>query len=98
MKQYARVFGYFRHYKGKVVLYFLFIILSIVFSVVSVGMLAPFFDLIFKQDKGGTTKTLDNPMMESLRQLIFSQASHLDPVKVLAIICVIIIISILLKN
>jgi subfamily B ATP-binding cassette protein MsbA len=98
MKQYARVFGYFKHYKGQVALYFLFIVLSIVFSIVSVGMLAPFFDLIFKQDSTGTSKTLDNPLMESLRKLIFSQASHVEPVKILAIICVIIVMSILLKN
>ncbi|MGC4035680.1 MAG: ABC transporter ATP-binding protein [Chitinophagaceae bacterium] len=98
MKQYSRVFGYLRNYKGQVLLYFLFIVLSIVFSIVSVGMLAPFFDLIFKQDSAAGSKTLDNPMMESLRQMIFSQAGHVEPAKILAIICVIIIISIFLKN
>lgn len=98
MKQYSRVFGYFRHYKGQVFLYFLFIVLSIVFSIVSVGMLAPFFDLIFKQNKAATSTTLDNPLMESLRKMIFTQVNHIEPVAILAIICVIIIFSILLKN
>ncbi len=47
MKQYSRIFGYLGAYKGKIVLYFLFTLLSIVFSIVSIGMLMPFLQLIF---------------------------------------------------
>ena len=98
MKQYARIFSYLKHYKSKIALYFLCIILSILFSIVSFGMLAPFFDLIFKGDSSTIAKTIDNPAMESLRSLMVNQVGKLTAVGALALICIIIVISILLKN
>ena len=98
MKQYSRIFGYLKNYKGQVLLYFLFIVLSILFSIVSIGMLAPFFDLIFKGDSSSFTKPANNPATEFLRKLMVNQVGHLTPVNALAIICVIIIVSIFLKN
>lgn len=98
MKKYSRIFNYLRNYKGKIALYFLCVILSIVFSVVSFGMLAPFFDLIFNNNSAGVSKANDNPITESLRSLIVNVAGDLNKVSVLALICVIIVISILLKN
>ena len=73
MKKYSRIFKYLGKYKGTILLYFLFVILSIVFSVVSLGMLAPFFDLIFKQDNSGMQTQGDNPLIHSLKQLIVEQ-------------------------
>ena len=98
MKKYSRIFNYLKNYKGKIALYFLCIILSIVFSVVSFGMLAPFFDLIFNSNTAAANKTIDNPVTEALRTLILNLAGNLNPVSILALICVIIIISIFLKN
>jgi len=97
MKKYSRIFNYLKNYKGKIALYFLCIILSIVFAIASFGMLSPFFDLIFKQDKSGFNKT-DNPLMESLRNFIFGQVGNMTPVAALALICIIIVVTILLKN
>ena len=97
MKKYSRIFNYLKNYKGKIALYFLCIILSIVFAIASFGMLSPFFDLIFNQDKSGFNKT-DNPLMESLRNFIFGQVGNMTPVAALALICIIIVITILLKN
>lgn len=98
MKKYSRIFRYLKNYKGKIVLYFLCIILSIVFSIMSFGMLAPFFDLIFEGDTSSLTKTVDNPAMEQLRSFMLNQVGQMNPIGALALICVIIIISILLKN
>lgn len=50
MKRYSRVFGYLGKYKTSIAWYFVAIFLSILFSIVSIGMLAPFMNLIFKQD------------------------------------------------
>lgn len=61
-------------------------------------MLAPFFDLIFKGDSSSLTKTIDNPAMDYLRSLMLNQVDELQPIGALALICVIIIISIFLKN
>jgi subfamily B ATP-binding cassette protein MsbA len=98
MKQYARIFSYLKNYKGSIALYFLCIILSIVFGIASFGMLAPFFDLIFNGDSSGLSKSIDNPAMEALRNLMSSETGKLSSVEALALICVIIMISILLKN
>lgn len=64
----------------------------------SFGMLAPFFDLIFKGDTSSFTKTVDNPAMEQLRSFMLNQVGQMNAIGALALICVIIIISILLKN
>ncbi len=98
MKKYSRIFGYLKHFKASIALYFLFIVLSIVFSIASFGMLSPFFDLIFNGNDSGFTKKADNPAMEQLRQLMVSQVHHMTPIGALAIICVVIVASIFLKN
>jgi subfamily B ATP-binding cassette protein MsbA len=102
MKKYSRIFKYLGHYKGQILLYFLFIILSVVFSVVSLGMLAPFFDLIFKQDNTGMQSQNDNPLIHSFKALIVQQRDSSGifsgPLGILGLICIVIIVSILLKN
>lgn len=98
MNKYSRIFSYLKNYKSKIALYFLCILLSIVFGIVSFGMLAPFFDLIFKGDSSSLSKTIDNPVMESLRSMMVRQVGTMDAVGALALICFIIVFSILLKN
>lgn len=98
MNKYARIFNYLRNFKGKIVLYFVCIILSIVFSIVSFGMLSPFFELIFQRDSMAAVAKPDNPAMSGLRNLIFGQVGEMKPVAALALICMIIVVSILLKN
>ena len=98
MRKYSRIFSYLKHYKSKIALYFLCIILSIVFSIASFGMLSPFFDLIFNGKTGGAVPRTDNPAMSDLRGIIFGQIDHMKPIAALALICIIIIISIFLKN
>jgi subfamily B ATP-binding cassette protein MsbA len=102
MKKYSRIFKYLGDYKGQIFLYFLFIILSVIFSIVSLGMLAPFFDLIFKQDDTGIQAKNDNPLINSFRELIIQQRDSdgifSGPLGILGLICIVIVVSILLKN
>jgi subfamily B ATP-binding cassette protein MsbA len=98
MKKYSRIFNYLKNYKGKIGLYFICIILSIIFAIASFSMLSPFFDLIFNGNRTGFEKKADNPAMESLRNFIFGQVGDMKPVAALALICMIIVVSILLKN
>jgi subfamily B ATP-binding cassette protein MsbA len=98
MRKYSRIFSYLKNYKSSIALYFLCIILSIVFGIASFGMLAPFFDLIFNGDSSKLSNTMDNPAMEALRNLMLNQTGKLTSVGALALICVIIVISIFLKN
>lgn len=97
MKQYNRIFSYLKVYKSKIALYFLFIVLSIVFSIVSVGMLMPFLQLIFTGE--GTFKTTNNPVITFFNELLFDSLK--DPknkVPVLGYICMLMISFIILKN
>ena len=98
MRKYSRIFGYLKNYKSKIALYFLCIILSVVFGIVSFGMLSPFFDLIFNSNTVSTVPKADSAAMENFRNLILGHIHNMKPVAALALICVIIIVSILLKN
>jgi ATP-binding cassette, subfamily B, bacterial MsbA len=102
MKKYSRIFKYLGNYKGQILLYFLFIILSVVFSVVSLGMLAPFFDLIFKQDTGNVQPQAENAFIHSIKEWMIQQRDSTGifsgVLGILGLICIGIIVSILLKN
>src|SRR5689334_12174024 len=101
MRKYARIFRYLKDYKGKIGLYFIFILLSIVFSIVSVGMLMPFLELIFK-GKSDTAAIFQNTSVPLVKQMgdwlreIISTGDE-GKIKALAIICIIIILSIFFK-
>ncbi len=98
MKRYSRVFSYLAQYKGKVVLYFVFIILSIIFGLASFGMLKPFFDLIFLKNNELLSKPADNATLEQIRLWAADKISGYNELQMLGIICVVLIIAIMLKN
>ena len=101
MKKYSRVLYYLRPYKGGIVLFFLFTILSIVFSLFSFALLQPFFDIIFYGEKqpppvqNGATNLLTN-LKSFLITLV--NGSHLTAVQLLGAICLVLIVAIFLKN
>lgn len=105
MKKYSRVFQYLKQYKGKIVLYFIFILLSTLFSIFSISMLMPFFNLIFlgksdilDQVKGNGSGNSD--ALHWLTKFITDLASQFNDNKfsLLLIICAFILLSIFLKN
>ena len=101
MNKYSRIFRYIGQYKSQVVLYFLFIILSIVFSIVSLGMLMPFLDLIFKGEGSSASQLMQptsNPAVAWIRDFLTGSIASRGKVPTLGIICILIITSILLKN
>ena len=105
MKKYARLFKYLKFYKGNIVLYFVFTIFSIVFSLVSLGTLPFFLRLIFSQEALVTTPPDGINSSNDLIQFINYQISNLiatnganGAIIALGYICVIIIITVFLKN
>ena len=102
MKKYARVFRYISQYKSDAFLYILFIVLSIIFSLVSLGMLFPFLEMLFNGDKAGTSGLIGNTDSAIVRYVrnILAQSINGPGGKegTLAWICVFIIASIFLKN
>ncbi|MBC6493177.1 ABC transporter ATP-binding protein [Flavihumibacter stibioxidans] len=102
MKKFARIFKYLGDKKGNILLYFLFNLLSILFSLVSLAMLAPFLQLLFGKEKLLTAEPAFEWTAAGVMQYMKFQLSHLisdnGPVYALAAICITIIISIFFKN
>lgn len=105
MRKYSRLFKYLRYYKANIILYFLFTVLSIIFSLVSLGTLPFFLRLIFSTEKLVLQKPAEinssgdviNYVNYFISNLIIKNGSE-GPVLALALICVIVILSVLLKN
>lgn len=97
MKQYSRIFQYLNAYKGKIVLYFLFTLLSIIFSIVSIGMLMPFLQLIFLDNAAAVTKS-SNAMVQSINDFLYNSISKNGKIATLGIICLMMVSFIILKN
>jgi ATP-binding cassette, subfamily B, bacterial MsbA len=102
MKSLYPIFRYLKRHIRAIVFYFIFNLLSVLFSLVSLGMLIPFLGLIF----GKTTPVLIKPHFKlSLTTLVntFNYylthiiAIHGKPYAV-GFICVVVIVAIFLKN
>ncbi|MFI5186723.1 MAG: ABC transporter ATP-binding protein [Chitinophagales bacterium] len=102
MRSLATIFQYIKRYPGLVCLYFFFNILSAIFSLVSLVMLAPFLQVIFK-----VTDTVNNQITSRFAigpiGTFYDWLTHLvntndGKVKALAAICLVVVIAISLKN
>ena len=105
MKKYARLYRYLRFHKRAIVLYFIFTLLSIAFSLISLGTLPFFLRLIFFPDQLTITKPAAVKDSNDFVQFINFELSRLikengdnGPLLALGLICIAIIITILLKN
>ena len=103
MKKYSRIFSYLKNYVPQILLYFLFTVLAIIFSIVSIGMLMPFLELIFNIGSNSITDIAQhsgNPVLNFIRNTLTSLISnpHIGKLNTLVIICCFIIITIFLKN
>jgi subfamily B ATP-binding cassette protein MsbA len=100
MKKFSVILGYLSRYRGKIVVYMVFNILSIVFGLISVGMLSPFLGILFSDEKGGGGK---NPLLNSnaiggLNKVLVDIIHHHDKSTVLVVICLVIVVASILKN
>ena len=104
MKSLKTIFKYVKNYPSLVVSYFTFNILSALFSVVSLGLLAPFLMLIF--DQGDSLKGVTgsgalnhfNPV-NYFKEWIYGVIQNPGgKVKALMVICLVVFAAIVLKN
>jgi ATP-binding cassette, subfamily B, bacterial MsbA len=99
MKKYARVFAYLKAYKLKLFLYAVCIVLSTIFSLLSLGMLMPFLDVIFTGKQSGLmTQANGNGLIKWVNTTISNSIAQKGKVATLGIICALMISSIFLKN
>ncbi|MEO6314047.1 MAG: ABC transporter ATP-binding protein, partial [Chitinophagaceae bacterium] len=102
MKRFSTILFYLRDLKKNIALYFLFNLLSIIFSLVSLAMLAPFLQLLFHKDAlVNTAPPLHfsvGALLEYIKYFLSTIIRTYGEQYALGAICVIIIISIFLKN
>lgn len=105
MKRFERILFYLRSQRKNIVLYVLFNLLSIAFSLISLVMLAPFLGLLFAKEKLITTKpTLRFPqdgadaVLAHLKYYLSMLIQEQGEVYALGAICIVIIIAIFFKN
>ena len=104
MKKFIRIISYIREYKAYMAWYSLFITLSIVFGLFSLGMLMPFMDLIFQ--KGELTGVINTANASggagNIKEIVYGFLQQIidthGKVTALGWICLAIIINIFLKN
>ena len=102
MKRFSIILKYLRDQKQNIVLYFIFNLLSILLSLVSLAMLAPFLQLLFGKEKlkdvEPTFSFSANGLLEYIKYILSNLIKQHSEVYALGAICVIIIVSIFLKN
>ncbi|MCW3094137.1 MAG: lipid export ATP-binding/permease protein MsbA [Ferruginibacter sp.] len=95
MRNFFRIFKYIHIPKDKLALYTLYTLLATFFSLLSIGMLSPFMNLIF--NAGNATGTIQSNSIGQLKNYLQPIVDR-DKLAGLAIICVIIVLATLLKN
>lgn len=102
MKSLRIIFSYIKNYPKLVIGYFSLNILSALFSLISLAMLAPFLTLIFGLQGDGGIQT-SRFKLGNLSDLLYDQltiltASDQGKIKALGIICIVLVTAIMLKN
>jgi ATP-binding cassette, subfamily B, bacterial MsbA len=101
MKKFSRILQYVSQpkYRAKLIFYLLFSILSVLFGLVSLGMLSPFMDLLFKGSHvaAGQPSVGGNAVggLKNYISLIIGQYGYIAG---LVTICLLIIVTTVLKN
>src|ERR671913_2147947 len=96
MKSLSKIFKYIHIPKDKFALYLFYTILATVFSLLSIGLLSPFMNLIFNTDRQSSTIESNSigPLKEYFQTLIDERGKLFG----LTIVCVVIVIATLFKN
>lgn len=97
MKKYSRLLGYLKAYRLSVFYYLICTLLSIVFSVLSLAMLFPFLQLLFGVSNNTQSKS-SNHLMNMVNDYLQSLVEQGDAYTALGLVCLLIIVSIFLKN
>ncbi len=100
MRKYSLVFAYLKDYKLAIASYIICTLLSIIFGVASLGMLFPFLQVLFDKDNVTTpvAKATGFSPFGWLKERVGELVNNGDQMHTLAMVCLLIIVSIILKN
>ncbi len=93
MKKYRRILRYIGQYKGKISLYFFFTLLATFCSVISLGMLAPFVEIIFKSGSSNAQQAAlqCNAVRPNIKNIIQQAVTTNGKMQALGIICLLMV-------
>lgn len=98
MKKLSRLLTYLADYKGKIVLYFLFSILSTLLGAASFTMLVPILKVLFEAGPVTPASTAGSDLVSMITNHISEYAAAHEKLGVLIYICIILVVATLLKN
>jgi len=99
MKKFSRIFGYLKKHTAKIALYLFCTVLATLFGVVSIGMLIPFFGLIFETGQAtGQGIIRSNVLGSYITDNIIFIITEYGKIAGLTAICIFIITATLFKN
>ena len=101
MKKFSRILQYVSQpkYRAKLFFYLLFTILSVLFGLISLGMLSPFMELLFKgAQKAASQPAINSNAVGGIKNYINTIISEHGKTVGLIVICIFIIVTTLLKN
>ena len=96
MKNFFRIFKYIHIPKNKLALYLFYTIISTLFNLLSINALAPFLNIIFKADN--KMSAIQPKELGRFNGFFKVFVQHHGPLFVLGIFCLVMVLSILLKN
>src|SRR5665647_1963939 len=96
MKNFSRIFKYIHIPKDKFALYLFYTILATIFSLLSIGLLSPFMNLIFNTDP--QRSTIESNSIGPLKQYFQTLIDQHGKLFGLSIVCLVIVIATLFKN
>lgn len=101
MKKFSRILQYVSQpkYRAKLFFYLLFTILSVMFGLISLGMLSPFMDLIFKAGHSSAgQQAINSNAVGAIKNYLSTVIQEHGRVTGLVVICFFIIVTTIFKN
>jgi subfamily B ATP-binding cassette protein MsbA len=98
MKKFSVILQYLSKYRGKLFVYLFFTILSIAFGLVSLGMLSPFMNILFKKDVPAGAATVSTNAIGPLKDFLDQVIRDHGTMGALIAICIFIVVTTFLKN
>lgn len=98
MKKFSVILQYLSKYRIKLVIYLVFTLLSIVFGLLSLGMLSPFMNILFPQEGPGQAAKVATNAIGPVKGILDDIIRTHGTMTALLAICIFIIITTILKN
>src|ERR1700709_515339 len=98
MTKFSVILQYLSKYRGKIAIYLIFTLLSIALGLLSLGMLSPFMNILFKSDVPRQAATVSTNAVGPLKDILDNIIKSYGQTGALIAICIFIIVTTFLKN